>query len=481
MRLCNKNHTANGGDKQMNKWKIPNKNPYQDVGKFPLITMLAISFAIFLVFITYRILNWQQGEKVTDELISITLSTPLILVLVIWCVVGMVYCYIAYPFCYAGFLEKYGMNRWQNWARQALPLLDYSSILPVSELALKMQKLEDEAPTGAATPLRIAIEVDSMDDVRVDKVLRQLIEPLKNSLVRQYSPFKTWLYVKGADDSIGNSFKAVLESLSVPKDKIGEIKILHECPDYYLINDWIGFNMFENNLIVTVELHSENDSNFFESANAFVFTDDRLLESKDTPLYLLRMMDSTPYYLDEIVNIYLSAQQVVIDKIKRLWFSSLDKQSKFVMSGAIENAKTGILPYSRYELETVTGKSSEVQRWVVLALAADAAKYGQGHQLFASKSADIIQSGIITAKYPGRKPAPDIADFSNYWKIISACSIILWCTGYLCLVSEETLNIHPWYSIVPFVVGILVIFIAVLFFSIFVSNKIEQEMGIYYS
>lgn len=115
MRLCNKNHTANGGDKQMNKWKIPNKNPYQDVGKFPLITMLAISFAIFLVFITYRILNWQQGEKVTDELISITLSTPLILVLVIWCVVGMVYCYIAYPFCYAGFLEKYGMNRWQNW------------------------------------------------------------------------------------------------------------------------------------------------------------------------------------------------------------------------------------------------------------------------------------------------------------------------------------------------------------------------------
>ncbi|WP_441545740.1 hypothetical protein [Citrobacter freundii] len=227
-------------------------------------------------------------------------------------------------------------------------------------------------------------------------------------------------------------------------------------------------------------MHSENDSDFFESANAFVFTDDRFLESKDTPLYLLRMMDSTPYYLDEIVNTYLSAQQVVIDKIKRLWFNSLDKQSKFVISGAIENAKTGILPDSIYDLETVTGKGSEVQRWVVLALAADAAKYGQGHQLFASKSADTIQSGIIAAKYPGRKPAPDIADFSNYWKIISACSIILWCTGYLCLVSEETFNIHPWYSIVPFVVGILVIFIAVLFFSIFVSDKIEQEMGIYY-
>lgn len=84
--------------------------------------------------------------------------------------------------------------------------------------------------------------------------------------------------------------------------------------------------------------------------------------------------------------------------------------------------------------ETVTGKAHEVQRWVVLALAADAAKIRAGHQLFASKSADTIQSGIIAAKYRGRKPAaPDIADFSNYWKIISM-SIILWCTGYLCLV-----------------------------------------------
>ena len=43
----------------MNKWKRPNKNPYQDVGKFPLITMLVISFGIFLVFTTYSILNWQ--------------------------------------------------------------------------------------------------------------------------------------------------------------------------------------------------------------------------------------------------------------------------------------------------------------------------------------------------------------------------------------------------------------------------------------
>lgn len=196
-----------------------------------------------------------------------------------------------------------------------------------------------------------------MDDTRVDKVLRQLIEPLKCSLVRDYRPFTTWLYVKGADDTIGNSFKAVLASLSIPKDKVGKINILHKCPDYFLINEWVDLNISENNLVITVELHDENNADFFESANAFIFTNTQLLKDKDTPLYLLRMMDSTPYYLDEIVSTYLSAQQVDVSKIKKLWFNSLDKQSKFVLFSGIENAKTSILADSRYELEAVTGRA----------------------------------------------------------------------------------------------------------------------------
>ena len=68
MRLCNKNHSANGGDKQMSKWKIPNKNPYQDPGKFPLNIMLVISCAIFLLCMMYYILNWFQEKKVADDL-----------------------------------------------------------------------------------------------------------------------------------------------------------------------------------------------------------------------------------------------------------------------------------------------------------------------------------------------------------------------------------------------------------------------------
>ncbi|MBJ9160799.1 hypothetical protein I5467_23615, partial [Citrobacter sp. FDAARGOS_156] len=321
----------------MNKWKRPNKNPYQEPEQFPLNIVLIISCAIFLFFITYNIFSWLQDKKVPDDLIWNAIGIPSLIVLAIWCVVVIIYGVIYFPCYYAGYLELYGMNRWKNWAIRALPLLDYSSILPVPELALKIQKLEGEAPAGSATPLRIDIEVDSMDDTRVDKVLRQLIEPLKDSLVRDYRPFNTWMYVKGADDTIGNSFKAVLASLGIPNDKVGKINILYECPDYFLINDWVDLNMSENSLVIAVELHNENNYDFFESANAFIFTSTKLLEDKDTPLYLLRMMDSTPYYLDEIVSTYLSAQQVDVSKIKKLWFNSLDKQSKFVLFSGIEN------------------------------------------------------------------------------------------------------------------------------------------------
>lgn len=481
MRLCNKNHTANGGDKQMSKWKIPNKNPYQDPGKFPLNIMLVISCAIFLLCMMYHILNWLQEKKVADDLTWNAIVIPSLIVLVIWCVVIIIHGIISFPFYYAGYLEQYGMYKWKNWAIQALPLLDYSSILPVPELALKIQKLEGEAPAGSATPLRIDIEVDSMDDARVDKVLRRLIEPLKNSLVKEYRPFNTWLYVKGADDTIGNSFRAVLASLGISSNKVGDVNILHDCPDYSLINDWIGLNISENNLVITVELHNKNNSDFFESANAFIFTNAKLLEDKDTPLYLLRMMDSTPYYLDEIVSAYLSAQQVDVSKIKKMWFNSLDKQSKLVMFSGVENAKVNILADSRYELEAVTGQSTEVQRWVVLALAADAAKYGQGHQLFASASAGTIQTGIIAAKYPGCWPALGKLDFGNYWKIIIVCAIILWGIGFVSLVPTEMFNNHPWYTFTPLVIGILVIYTAIMIYSLIVSQKIEREMDIYYS
>ncbi|HEE0107102.1 TPA: hypothetical protein R6W23_003173 [Citrobacter gillenii] len=465
----------------MSKWKIPNKNPWQESEKFPLNIMLIISCAIFLFFITYNIFSWLQDNKVPDCLIWNAIGIPSLIVLAIWCVVVITYGVISFPCYYAGYLEQYGMNKWKNWAKQALPLLDYSSILPVPELALKIQKLEGEAPAGSATPLRIDIEVDSMDDVRVENVLRQLIEPLKKSLVRDYRPFNTWLYVKGADDTIGNSFKAVLASLSIPNDKVGKINILDECPDYFLINGWIDLNNSENNLVITIELHDESDSDFFESANAFIFTNTKLLADKDTPLYLLRMMDSTPYYLDEIVSTYLSAQQVDVSKIKKLWFNSLDKQSKFVLFSGIESATTSILADSRYELEAVTGKSSEVQRWVILALAADAAKYGQGHQLFASTSADTIQSGIIAAKYPGCCPALDKLDFHDYWRIIKLCAITLWCIGFVSLVPLELFKSHPGYTFIPLVIGILVIYTAVMIFSFILTHNIEQKMNIYYS
>lgn len=465
----------------MRKWQIPNKNPYEEPEKFPLNIILFISCVIFLFFITYNIFKWLQDNKVPDDLIWNAIGIPSLIALAIWCVVVIIYGVIYFPYYYASYLEQYGMNQLKNWAKRALPLLDYSSILPVPELALKIQKLEGEAPAGSATPLRIDIEVDSMDDARVDKVLRQLIEPLKNSLVSKYRPFNTWLYVKGADDSIGNSFKAVLASLSIPNDKVGKINILHECPDYFLINEWIDLNISENNFVITVELHDENDSDFFESANAFIFTNRELLENKDTPLYLLRMMDSTPYYLDEIVSTYLSAQQVDVSKIKKLWFNSLDKQSKFVLFSGIESAKTSILADSRYELETVTGQSTEVQRWVILALAADAAKYGQGHQLFASTSADTIQSGIIAAKYPGCWPALDKLDFHDYWRIIKLCAIILWCMGFVSLVPQELFESHPGYTFIPLVIGIPVIYTAVMIFSFILTHNIEQKMDIYYS
>lgn len=78
-------------------------------------------------------------------------------------------------------------------------------------------------------------------------------------------------------------------------------------------------------------------------------------------------------------------------------------------------------------------------------------------------------------------PALDKLDFHDYWRVIKLCAIILWCMGFVSLVPLELFQSHPWYTFTPLVIGILVIYTAVMIFSFILSHNIEEKMDIYYS
>lgn len=464
----------------MNDWKIPSKNPYVKIGKFPFGIMLTITAVIFLIFISTAILTLPQGKGITSDFIREATFSPVVLCMWVWSIVVWIYMALGYPYHYASHLEKYGLQRWRKWAIESLPVLDYAFILPVPELALKIQKLEGEAPISPATPLRINIETDTVNESRIEKILMQLIEPMKQSLIRGRYPFNSWIYVKGGNESDCVALRNVFDKIAVPVDRIGTIKNFTECPSYSYLNKWTSEGMYGNNLFITIELHSDNDSAFFESANAFIFTSGGLLSGNDTPLYLLRMMDSDIYSLDKRLGAYFSAKQVEAGKIKRLWSSSLSKQAKYILYGEVENAKTGIQADSRYELEAVMGKSSDVQRWVALGLAADAAKYGQGHQLVVSADKETIHCGLVASKYPGHWNEYNMPDMQIHWYISMLCASLFWLISYFFVIPTAAIDKHPWLWGSIAVIGFLVSFLGTAFLYVHRSCNIDNLMGIYY-
>ncbi|MCS2155964.1 hypothetical protein MUU48_03280 [Scandinavium sp. H11S7] len=461
----------------MKKWVIPGESDYTSPVKFPYKIILTACVIIFVLFTTYNVLTWPQDKKVTDDLFFNAFTIPAMVCFGLWCMVAAVCRMLSFPFHYANNLESYGKHVWQSWAIESLVLLNHSSLSPVPDLSLKIQKLEGEAPISPATPLKINIEYDVMNGSRIAETLFQLIEPVKDSLSRGGYPFQTWLYVKNSDESIRDVFIDALSKLKIAVDKIGTIHFLDKCPDYSSVNKWIDQGMRENNILITIELHDENNSDFYETAHVFVFTDQRMLNENDKPAYLLRMMNSTNYHLAKTVNAYLSAKQVQIEKIRRLWTSSLDKQSKFILYGEVDNAKTGILADSRYELEKVTGQGSDVQNWTLLALAIDATEHGQGHQIIATSEADNVHVGLVTAKNPGYWNEPYFFDVIFYAFFTIALAVIPFIFVFVDLVPSSFAENSPWLFFGALMMMIIFILVTLMYsFHLFIE-MIHKDFG----
>ncbi|WP_312984695.1 hypothetical protein [Atlantibacter sp.] len=399
----------------MNRWVIPRKNYFDKPDNFPYRLMVTIVIAIFLLCFGYNALTIPLSDKFGMQLLDKAGGISLSLSLLFIAILVTAYRIIAFHYRFAEYIERYGMYRWKRWAINTLVLLDFSSITPVPDLSLKMQKLEGDAPLYPATPLRIAVESEDIGVSRFGQVLITLLKPLKGSLIRGPYPFEIGIYVRGSDKSVCDELSTVLAQLVTDRNKIGDIHLLETCPDYRLINTWMDETTRRNRLLIAIELHNDEQQDFFESASAFVFTGQDLLREQDTPMFLLRTMNTDSYHLDSIAHAYFSAEQVDVKKINRLWSSGLDKQAKLILHAAVDNAGTGVAAGSRYDLETVTGNASEVQKWMLLALAADAAKHGQGHQLITTSAADKIYTGIVTFKDPGRWREPRAFYATIYW------------------------------------------------------------------
>ncbi|MCW3589234.1 hypothetical protein K6Y78_40260, partial [Burkholderia cenocepacia] len=97
----------------------------------------------------------------------------------------------------------------------------------------------------------------------------------------------------------------------------------------------------------------------------------------------------------------LAAEQVPRERIRHFWYSRLKGLALHATLGAVKDTE---LKVEQHALDSATGPQAPVARWLLQALAAKMAHFGQGAQLVALPRPDGVVLNIVVKD----KPAVDV-------------------------------------------------------------------------
>ncbi|MBB1199425.1 hypothetical protein EGM70_03805 [Enterobacteriaceae bacterium 89] len=461
------------------KWELPRENYFVKKPDYPVFSMLLIILLVFCGAAILELMGWPEGKKFNNEF-YIAIAYPasrwsLALLAIITFIVRL----LRFDFYATDYLARKGMCDFKNSAIGSLPLIDSSMVLPVEYLSLKIQGIEGEAPISPATPLKIELGDESFNSSRLNNVMVKLLEPLGKQIGKSGNFFNVWIYAKNSDESLSDEVRSVLTLIKAPMNLLKSINILQESPGYDLINTWIDEDFSYQRLFINIELHSDEETTFFENATAFLF--DNSPREEDSPVYLLRMMDSQHNKIRETSKVFFSAKQLEPSSLKKIFSCSLGKKEKENLYTALSENKTGVEQDKRYELEKVTGEPTKSQKWVTLALAAEAVQYGQGNQLVAAQMDDKIYVGMLAEKYPGwwREP-PDF--MAIVYGIISTLIVLIPVWMLISFIADKlSKNDTVVFIFAEVIATVAVTYVSGAMIHTYILDEAQRNMGVYHS
>lgn len=472
------------------RWNIPPSNPMPKPTRYPWLVVSLIFIALVIIFFVATLLNWPTGKLVDNSFIHRAFLLPASVGFLIAGIVLFVKVSENFAWHTRNYLYGYLKQQWKYWGRSHLLLHEHASLSSLSDLALKILRLEGEFPTAPATPLEIDNDSDEQfESTRLQRVLTSILKPLEKTLSFQGSDLSLWLYVHGGSEDNVDELKTVLKELSIPAIEKHKSHWLAECPDLALLNTWIDTPFSERRLLIIVDLHTEDKTSFCENAQAFLFTHPdahnkgfySVQKPSETPLYWFRTLESSAYKLAEDSRTYLAVEHIADGTGQHLWHSGLDKQEKYGLYAALDGIENSASGQNRHDVNFSLGDHSDGQIWLTSALAADAARYGQGSQLVSGTKADNFQLGLISIRPPKKTFTPE-----NHSPILDSvlCSSVAYLplmglifeVGYIANNNNASIDsIYIWLIIGGFisffVMGIVTRFI--------IERGIEEEIVMY--
>ncbi|WP_175717816.1 hypothetical protein [Burkholderia anthina] len=398
------------------RWTPPVRDEWSAGEPPPAWLYVALFVLIECAFVVGTVATWPHGKSmVSDDFARTAFAAPFAL----WIAIS----FVVYAWAYDGpafeaavknVTRWHLLTNWQRRLRLGVAVLDTVILAPEPDLAERMFKLEGSPPENPGKVMRLD-GIEGADGVPRERALIEaLLTPLAAKLARaaRSDSFDIVMQCECAESYV--DVQAVWAELKLPgRPRIrwlsndrnpGFATVWFEGdadtpyadssgsrrnPKYRLMLAWH---------LNGTEADAKPDTS--EAAVALLLGSPALMQEQPPPkchAWLLRQMVADADEVDDALAQLLAAEQVPRERIRHVWYSRLKGLALHATLGAVKESG---LKVEQHALDSAAGPQAPVARWLVQALAAKMAHFGQGAQLVALPRPDGVALNVVVKDRP---------------------------------------------------------------------------------
>lgn len=305
---------------------------------------------------------------------------------------------------------------WQRQSRSGLAVLDSVILTPEPDLAERMLGLDGTPPDNPGQVMALADIVAADDTLRLSAVLETLLTPLVARLMQAVKDDSFEIVMQCDDADLSGQVRAAWNQVGLPGRPV--IRWLDERREVGFADPWFDSEPRpywdtrdttpRYRLVLAWHLNRvkpDDEAKESEAAVALLLASPARMQEKPElkhQAWLLRQVTSDADQVDRSLATLLKAEQVPQESIRHVWHSRLKGLAQHATQGAVREAD---LKTEDHALDRAVGPQARVVRWVLPALAAKMAQFGQGAQLIALPQGERVVLHLV-AKEPARVALP---------------------------------------------------------------------------
>jgi hypothetical protein len=384
----------------------------------------------------------KYGPVPWDEVLRYAVAVPFFCWLTLSCIV--------YWFAYdipATQAAEHNSTRWQqisDWQRQSregIAVLDSVILTPEPDLAERMLALEGTPPENPGKVMALASVAAADDGLRLTRLLDALLAPMAARLAQAAKGGAFEIVMQCEHNALSSEVLAAWDRQELPNKPV--VRWLDNSRDVDFADKWFedeprpygGYTHDrtpEYRLLLAWHLNKVEPGGVHtnsEAAVALLLGLPVLMSEKPgvkRQAWLLRQITGDADQADSLLASLLKAEQVPSERIRHFWHSRLKGLTQHATLGAIRESG---LKVGAHALDPAIGPQAPVARWVLQALAAKMAHFGQGPQLVALPVGQGVALNLV-AKEPapvdvpwkkeyGYKPVlgPEFGALMSFWMV----------------------------------------------------------------